>query len=67
MIAKWEEERRRADERIGAQGQVIANMQKMIESLAATNAALVANTLATQDIESPNIVRVRSSVASRPG
>jgi hypothetical protein len=46
---------------------VIENMQKMMESLAAANVALVDNTTATQDIESPNGVRVKSSMASRPG
>jgi hypothetical protein len=89
MVTKWEEERRRTDERreekrrrtderreeegrrmderIAAQSQMIANMQKMIENLAAANAALVGNSSATQDTESPNVVRVSSSVASRPG
>jgi hypothetical protein len=49
------------------QSQVIENMQKMMENLAAANAALVGNTTATQDIESPNVMRVKSSMANRPG
>jgi hypothetical protein len=46
---------------------MIENMQKMIENLANANAALVGNTSATQDTTSPNIVRVRFSVANRLG
>jgi len=42
-------------------------MQKMIEDLARANAALVANTSTTLDTESPNVVRVRSSIASQSG
>jgi hypothetical protein len=57
---RWEEERRRIDERIAAQSQMIEKMQKMIENLATTNAALVANTSATLNTKSPNIMRVRS-------
>jgi len=45
---------------------VIADMKKMIENLAAFNAA-AGNTSAAQDTESPIVVSVRSSVASRPG
>jgi hypothetical protein len=67
MMAKWEEKRIKTDERIAGQDQVIANMQKMIESLAAANAALVGNTSATQDTVSPNVLRARSSIASRSG
>ncbi len=77
MMAKWEEdkrrmdeqleeERRRTNERIAAQSQMIANMQKMIENLAIANVALVGNTSVTQDTKSPNVVRVGSSVASQP-
>jgi len=46
---------------------VIENMQKMIESFASDNAALVGNTSATQDTESPNVVRAKPSIASQPG
>jgi hypothetical protein len=62
-----DEDRRKTDEQIAVQSRVIENMQKMIESFASDNAALVGNTSATQDTESPNVVRVKPSIASRPG
>jgi hypothetical protein len=46
---------------------MMEKMLKMIEDLATANAALVANTSAMLDTESPNVVRVRSLIASRPG
>jgi len=42
---------------------VIANMKRMIENLTTSNAA-VDNTSAAKDTESPNVVRVRSLIAS---
>jgi CMP-2-keto-3-deoxyoctulosonic acid synthetase len=49
------------------QSQVIENRKNMMENLVAANATLVGNITAMQDIESPNVVRVKSSMANRPG
>jgi len=66
QMQELQEEKRIMNERTAAQDQVIADMKKMIENLAAFNAA-AGNTSAAQDTESPIVVSVRSSVASRPG
>jgi hypothetical protein len=64
---KADEERRKIDEHIAVQNRVIENMQKMIESFASDNVALVGNTSATQGTKSPNVVRLKPSIASQPG
>jgi hypothetical protein len=66
QMQELQEEKRIMNERTVAQDQVIADMKKMIKNLAAFNAA-AGNTSAAQDTESPNVVRVRSSVDSRLG
>jgi hypothetical protein len=44
---------------------MIADLKRIIESVASNAAA--GNSLAAQDTKSPVVVRMRSSVASRPG
>jgi phosphoglycolate phosphatase-like HAD superfamily hydrolase len=60
------EERRRTDDRIATHDRMMEKMEEMIEDLATANASLVANTSATLDIASPNIMGMRSSVATQP-
>jgi hypothetical protein len=52
-------------ERMAALDQMIADLKRIIESVA-SNAAAGTNFFA-QDTESPVVVRTRSSVASQPG
>jgi hypothetical protein len=66
QMHELQEEKRIMNEWMAAQDQVIADMKKMIKNLAVSNAE-AGNTSVAQDTESPNVVRVRSSVASRPG
>jgi hypothetical protein len=64
QLHELQEENRIINERMAAQDQLIANIQKIIQTLVASNAPMLGNTSASQDNESPNVVRMRSSVAS---
>jgi hypothetical protein len=65
MTVQMQEEKRIMNERMAAQDQVIADMKKIIESFAASNAE-AGNTSIAQDTGSPGVVKVRSLASSRP-
>jgi hypothetical protein len=63
-LHELQEEKRITNERMATNDQMIADLKRIIERVASNAAA--GNTLATQDTESPGVMRARSSVASRP-
>jgi hypothetical protein len=65
MTVQMQEEKRIMNERMAAQDQVIADMKKIIESFAASNAE-AGNTSIVQDTGSPGVVKERSLASSRP-
>jgi hypothetical protein len=65
QLQELQQEKRITHEWMAAQDQMIADLKRIIESVASNAAA--GNSLAAQDTKSPVVVRMRSSVASRPG
>lgn len=63
QLQELQQEKRITHERMAAQDKMITDLKRIIESVA-SNAA--GNNLAVQDTESPVVMRIRSSIASRP-